>query len=51
AKGGELRDFLEGLAKADDIRDYVREKSIGRPAVTTINDDNYRYFEAKNSVS
>ncbi|XP_045817236.1 uncharacterized protein LOC123910197 [Trifolium pratense] len=50
-KGGELREFLEGLAEADDIRDYVREKSIGRPAVTTINDDNYPYFEAKNSIS
>jgi len=34
AEGGKLRVFLEGLAKAEDMRKYVEEHPFGQEAIS-----------------
>ncbi|XP_049934689.1 uncharacterized protein LOC116257445 isoform X2 [Nymphaea colorata] len=38
-RGGKIRVYLEGLVKADDVREYIKNKPFGQPAITTNHPD------------
>ncbi|WVZ13769.1 hypothetical protein V8G54_011335 [Vigna mungo] len=51
AEGGELRVFLEGLRKAEDMRNYVKEHSIGQEAISETSDSWNFYSQVIESLS
>lgn len=42
--GGDLRVYLEGVAMADDVQQYVEKHPFGQPAITSSHPDWDFYF-------
>ncbi|XP_052723625.1 uncharacterized FCP1 homology domain-containing protein C1271.03c isoform X1 [Vigna angularis] len=51
AEGGELRVFLEGLTKAEDMRKYVEEHPFGQEAISKTSDSWNFYSQVIESLS
>ncbi|KAJ1442515.1 HAD-like superfamily [Sesbania bispinosa] len=51
ADGGDLRSFLEGLAHAEDMRNYIQEKAFGQPPITETSQEWHYYKKVLTSIS